>query len=457
MLQMINLREDSHGEQADVSSAFLSAEVDYKVFCDIPIGHENDVCAETGVNYDQTVCWRLRRSIYGLHQSSRAFNQLLNKLMKEVGFFPIPCDTGSFVKHGKHGGWCVCTVHVDDLFIFYNKAGKVLRDDMRAGLTKHLKVKFLGELDWALKCRIHRDKEAGIIKFEQEAFVWEFLTRHGLLDIKGADSPADPDVQLPAPEEVTDDEVRKWELYPIREIVGCYLWLARMSRPDILIAVLIASRTQHRPSQALWKWLIRIARYLKTTAHFGLVYQRPKDFDESKTRVFKDYVDISFAPWLPFNKGKSLVGLCIMFYTACVDWDASKTSRVCLSTAEGECHGLVVAWKADQWHRALHHYLKILKKELGPTLFMEDNTSSITLSGSNTFHKRSKHFEIEWYKVKEAVNEKIMELEWCSTKDQAADMLTKPTVGAHMFHQREIIMGPDILQEYFGKMVPPEV
>ena len=122
--------------------------------------------------------------------------------MKEVGFTPIRCDPGSFVSHGKNGALCVCTVHVDDLFIFYNSQGGYLRDRLATGLSKTLKIKFLGELD----------------------------------------SPGDPEAHLQPADEVSDEEVRKWELYPIREIIGSYMWLAHMSRPDILV-VLIAART----------------------------------------------------------------------------------------------------------------------------------------------------------------------------------------------------------------------
>ena len=91
----------------------------------------------------------------------------------------------------------------------------------------------------------------------------------------------------------------------------------------------------------------------------------------------------------------------------------------------------------------------------GPTLVMEANTSSITLSGSNTYHQRSKHFGLEWYATKEAVENGLLEIVWCSTLDQAADILTKPCVGAQFTRQRVTLMGAESLQRYFVTMVPP--
>jgi hypothetical protein len=64
------------------------------------------------------------------------------------------------------------------------------------------------------------------------------------------------------------------------------------------------------------------------------------------------------------------------------------------------------------------------------------------------------HYDIEHHATKETVENEILEIEWCSIEDQAAEKLTKLTVGAKFTRQRETIMGPNNLQRYFGTVVP---
>ncbi len=41
------------------------------------------------------------------------------------------------------------------------------------------------------------------------------------------------------------------------------------------------------------------------------------------------------------------------------------------------------------------------------------------------FHDKTKHFEIDWHFIQEKVEEKIIEVDFTSTTNQPADMLTK--------------------------------
>ena len=68
-----------------------------------------------------------------------------------------------------------------------------------------------------MKCRVYRDRENGKVKLSQENFTWEMLTRYSLLNISPAPSPTEAGVELPAPEEITDEEVKEVEHLPFRE------------------------------------------------------------------------------------------------------------------------------------------------------------------------------------------------------------------------------------------------
>ncbi|XP_040934589.1 probable disease resistance protein At4g27220 [Gossypium hirsutum] len=57
---------------------------------------------------------------------------------------------------------------------------------------------------------------------------------------------------------------------------------------------------------------------------------------------------------------------------------------------------------------------------------MVDNQSAIAISKNAVFHGKTKHFKLKFYFVLEAVQSKDVNLAYCSSQDQLADILTKP-------------------------------
>lgn len=55
-----------------------------------------------------------------------------------------------------------------------------------------------------------------------------------------------------------------------------------------------------------------------------------------------------------------------------------------------------------------------------------DNSSAIKLSKNAVLHGRSKHIQVRYHYLRELVSDGVIELEYCSTEEQIADMMTKP-------------------------------
>ena len=55
-----------------------------------------------------------------------------------------------------------------------------------------------------------------------------------------------------------------------------------------------------------------------------------------------------------------------------------------------------------------------------------DNTSAISISKNPVMHSKTKHIPIKYHFVKEKVAEKNIKLEYVGTKEQIADIFTKP-------------------------------
>lgn len=75
--------------------------------------------------------------------------------------------------------------------------------------------------------------------------------------------------------------------------------------------------------------------------------------------------------------------------------------------------------------------MKQTLKDLGihfshPISMFCDNTSAINISKNPVMHSRTKHIAIRYHFLKEKVLEGEVKLEFVSTKEQVADIFTKP-------------------------------
>ena len=75
------------------------------------------------------------------------------------------------------------------------------------------------------------------------------------------------------------------------------------------------------------------------------------------------------------------------------------------------------------WLRKL--LVDLFDQELRPTLIYCDNQSCVQLSENPVFHDRSKHIEIRYHFIRDYVQRGAMTLQYISTNEQVADILTK--------------------------------
>eukprot|EP00253_Pinus_taeda_P032003 PITA_32003 len=117
-------------------------------------------------------------------------------------------------------------------------------------------------------------------------------------------------------------------------------------------------------------------------------------------------------------RSKSTSGGIFNLGSAAVSWYSRKIRSVALNLAEAEYMAASQATCEAIWMQKI--LVGLFDQRMDPTMIYCDNQSCIKLSENLAFHDRSKHIDIRDY-----VARRIMLLQYISTKEQDADILTK--------------------------------
>ena len=72
---------------------------------------------------------------------------------------------------------------------------------------------------------------------------------------------------------------------------------------------------------------------------------------------------------------------------------------------------------------------------------LEDNRSCIKVAESPKFTPRTKHIAIKYHHFRGLVNDKLIRISYIDTKEQMANILTKPVENSQFFKLRYMLIG----------------
>lgn len=383
--------------QMDVTAAFLNGTLSEDVYMRQPRGFEEG----------DKVC-KLRKSLYGLKQASKSWNDRFNVFAERIGFRRSEEDTCLYVRNGKAGP-VYLLLYVDDVLIITKDVQEI--EVVKRLLQQEFKMQDLGEAEMFLGLRIERDMAAGTMKLSQQGYVEAVLKRFGMELCKPASTPMEAGLQLPKGSE--SGHLDK----PYRELIGCLTYLMTTCRPDLSAAVAYFSQYQCNPTDEHWIHSKRILRYLSGTKSRGLVYKRMDVID----RQIVGFADANWAT--DVNDRRSVSGYLFRIYDATTSWTTRKQRTIALSSTEAECSALADCICEAIWICKLFEELKI--RDQNPVEIYEDNQSAIAIAESEAPSKKLKHTAVKLEFIKECVAEQKVSVKYLPTGDQPADMLTK--------------------------------
>ncbi|WJZ84247.1 hypothetical protein VitviT2T_003860 [Vitis vinifera] len=363
---------------------------------DIPAG------LETTSNFNKV--YRLRKSLYGLKQSPRAWFEWFTKVVKGYGFVQCQSDHTLFVKHFPEGKLAIIIVYVDDIILTGDHEEKI--DLLKKLLTKEFEIKDLGTLKYFLGMEIARSKKG--IAVSQRKYILDLLNETGMLGCKPAETPMDTTVKLEESDGSAPVDKGRYQ-----RLVGKLIYLSH-TRPDIGFSVSVVSQFMNNPTEKHMTAVIRILRYLKMTPGKGLFFQRTT---KKEIEIFSD------ADWAgSVTDRRSTSGYCSFVWGNLVTWRSKKQSVVARSSAEAEFHAMAQGICEGIWLNRLLEELRVPLKH--PMVLYCDNQAAISIAKNPVHHDRTKHVEIDRHFIKEKI-EGVFKVSYTPTNCQTADILTK--------------------------------
>ena len=424
MLMYISTQTGEELSSADVGNAYLEADLpeDEVVF----VEQHPDTEVE-GYPRSEWVL-QLKKCIYGLPQAGRGYQRKYTKLMLSLGFKQVSAEGCMFVKHDPEHGRIMCSNYVDDLICL--TGSKVLRDWWRKELTTHFrKVTFEDRLDYILGIRVDQGIDSNgkrYLELNHQLAIEKLAASAGVDDnTRHYSTPMDHSgksaLRKKTPDEDTDTSYTP--PFEYASVLGGIMYLANLTRPDLVTAVNKLSRYVQNPSSKHHRALHRVIAFAYQTRDRFLRYTEA-DPDDDPFRLYSAS-DSSYAD-CP-DTGRSTIGRCHWMGKKCsglIDWKSSLPKTAAASTTEAELQAASECVKDIVYTRLLLYDLGY--PQVGSTRVLIDNNACISQLNAVKGVVKARHYIVMLRKVQEAIHLGIAHTKRVDSADNLADMFTKP-------------------------------
>ncbi|CAI7806045.1 unnamed protein product [Closterium sp. NIES-54] len=340
--------------QIDVANAFLYAPIDAKIYVKLPHGSHGE---------PNQVC-QLQKSLYGIKQALRLWQQYLHARLTRIGFRQLPHDQGMY-RLTKGDDYILSIVYVDDLLYI--------------GSTDNVTTWFEGELQRDLTLTVSSTvmQYLGLNIQEKEGAIYLNAAKYAdTITKRFALTPT----TISTPYRYTAGS-HKEESAPLKPAgirnyqrkLGCLLFAAVTCRPDLSYSASQLATYLKRPEAEHMAELDRALHYLVSTPMIGLIYYKRK----TTTPKLIEYVDADHAGD-PDNRRSRTGYIYRLEPIGPISWQSSKQELIALSSAEAEYIALCSATKEGLYLRELLEEAKLA--QLPSFSLFCDNQSAIRIA-----------------------------------------------------------------------------
>jgi hypothetical protein len=389
--------------QIDVVGAYLNGTLNEEVYMQQPKGFI--VCGK------ENFVWKLNKSLYGLKQAGREWHTILSEFLQSIGFRRNQKEWGVYMRGSKET-LVLIAIYVDDIILCGPNLERI--QSVKAEIGHKYSITDEGLLCWYLGIHIRHVNDG--IFLSQQRYTEDILERFKFEGLRPRTTPGNEVRALVQKDgQVSEWEAREIASFPYMEVVGCLLYLANSTRPDIATTVNYVARFGKNFRVEHINAVKDILGYLMSTKSYGLLLTGEGDMDVTV------YTDADWAGSL--EDRKSVSGGTVHVGRSLVAWHSKKQMVVALSSMEAEyisqSHGL----QEGIWvHSFINQFM-----DVNPVIHVYiDNKSAIEISKYSNKHSRAKHIDIRYHFIRDKVEKGEVELHYCPTGEMLADTLTKP-------------------------------
>jgi len=211
------------------------------------------------------------------------------------------------------------------------------------------------------------------------------------------------------------------------------MYLMIGSRPDIGFAVVKLAQQVANPSNNHYRVRLHLCRYLLATRRYQLVY------NGLSNELLVAYSDSDWGQ--DHEHCKSTTGYFTMLAQGITSWLSRKQKLVALSSTEAKYMALSDCSRQLVW---TSNRLSEIGFDIPIPHLYGNNLGSLFWSTNPVQEKRSKHIDIRYHYVRDAIEDDRIKLYHIDGAKNPADILTK-NLGQILFHQFRPLLGLEIL------------
>eukprot|EP00253_Pinus_taeda_P026081 PITA_26081 len=353
-------------QQLDVKTAFLHGDLYEEIYMEQPEGFVQ--------HRNEKFFCRLKKSLYGLKQSPRQWYKKFDSFMLSQKYVRSEYDHCVYFKQLNNGIFIILVLYVDDMLLASKSIEEINR--LKAQMARTFDMKDLGAARQILGMEIFRDRSNGKLWLSQQKYIEKILLRFGMDNVKPVSVLLASHFKLSSslcPN--TDEEKDYMSRIPYANVVGCLMYAMVCTQPDISHAVGVVSRYMANPGD--------------------------------------------------LDKRSSTSGYVFTLAGGAISWMSKLQNIVSLSTTEAEYIAASHACKEAVWLKGLLGEFGRLQANIR---LLCDSQSAIHLAKNPAYHSKSKHIPIKYHFVRQVITEREVSLEKVHTKENCADMFTKPVL-----------------------------
>jgi len=428
---------------ADIGAFFLNTPLtntkDYK-YCSMLFQNLSQKTIEKYNLQQFEVNGRIRfevcQTMYGMKEAARLSYELLKSRLKKYEFNSTERNPCLFRHKNRSIGFILT---VDDFLIKWKKKEDL--DYLINSLENHYTMKVDINGRHYIGLTIAHDKITNTITISLPGYIDNIMKKFNVQSVKQCDNPVSSMEQMHNTTQQYDHHDKSLpatleEKQFIQQVVGAVLYYSRAVGYSVITAICKVAREQSAPTKETVKKVKRILQYLYWHRNEAIKFT-PQEM------ILQCHSDASYLSE-PISKSRIAgifwIGEDIILnpkykIDGVISVDTHVVKNICTSIAEAEytaCfNNCITALRYQSFLEDLGY------PQITPIKIYVDNDCSKGVANRTSKEKRLKHMNMRLHKVRELVDDKIVDVLWCSSKDNIADFGTKNFSKEIFKHQSE--------------------